>query len=59
MIRRACIYLSDAGQSNQVREDADDSDEGFLVLAEVFWPLVRHGRNEALNGAELWEGTRL
>lgn len=46
-------YLSDAGQSNNVREDADDGDEKLLVLAEIFGPLVRHGRDETLNGAEL------
>lgn len=47
------VYLSDAGQSNNVREDTDDGNEEFLVLSEIFGPLVRHGRDETLNGAEL------
>lgn len=45
--------LGDASQADEVTNYANNGDEKFLAAAEELRPLVDHGGDEALHGAEL------
>ena len=47
--------LSDAGESDEEWNEANDGDENFLTAAEQTRPFVHHGRYKALQSAKLWK----
>lgn len=48
-------YLRDVGQSNDVRDEADDGNENLAALPQNMRELVYQCGDEAFHGAELEE----
>jgi len=46
-------HLSNTAQTEEVRHDANTSDEDLLVLTEIFGPLINDGSDETFDGTEL------
>jgi hypothetical protein len=47
------FYLSDAGESNKERNEANNGDENLFATAQQARPLIHHRRYEALQSAKL------
>lgn len=50
---RNSSYSSDASQSNKVRDDTDNCDEGFLPATQQVGPFVNHGSDESFKSTKL------
>lgn len=48
-------YLGDVGQSNEVGDKTDHSDEDLFPRSEQMWKLIHHSCDEAFHSAKLQE----